>query len=225
MQCEGFDKDSAGSLDSDDCAAGSNLGLFYRHQLTKNGNFVELFGTLSLDLMHEEQKTYLINGVPLKIKLWQNKTELCLMTGEDAAEYKLDIAKLKLKHIKLTPEAFIGHQEALLQSDTLYPYLRSDIKTFNIPAGQYSFCADDVYLGCAPSQIIATLVSAQGFNGNYRKNPFNFQSFNCNYIGFFLNGQSVPASPFIPDYSTDSNFESYHSIFNEINFPDISRKE
>ena len=39
--------------------------------------------------------------------------------------------------------------------------MRSDIKTFNIPAGQYSFSADDLYLGSVPAQLIVTLISSK----------------------------------------------------------------
>lgn len=54
-----------------------------------------------------------------------------------------------------------------------------------IPAGQYSFSADDLYLGAVPSHLIVTITPSEGFNGSYKKNPFNFQSFDCGYVGFF----------------------------------------
>ena len=47
--------------------------------------------------------------------------------------------------------------------------MRSDIKTFNIAAGQYSFSADDLYLGSVPVQLIVTLISSKNFNGDLKK--------------------------------------------------------
>ena len=190
MQTEGFFKDTAAAIGDTDCVTGGNLGLFYRYHLTRDGGVIELLGGLSLDLMNEDQQRLLINGVQFGIKLWPNKREFCLMSAEDNANYKIDIvdAKLKLKHVKLSPGAIIGHQEAISSSDALYPFYRSDIKTFNIPSGQYSFSADDLYLGCVPSCLIVTLTSAAGYNGSFLKKPFNFANFGCCYISFLIDG-------------------------------------
>lgn len=87
--------------------------MFYRYQLTKDGQIVEFMGGLSLDLMDDFQNRFLINGVQLGIRLWPYKKEFCLLSAEENADYKVNIvdAKLKLKHVKLTPGAFIGHQK------------------------------------------------------------------------------------------------------------------
>lgn len=171
LESEGYFKDSANGIDDADAMQGRNTGLFYRYQLTKDGQIVEFMGGLSLDLMDDTQRRLLINGIQLGIKLWPNKKEFCLLSTDENADYKVHIvdAKLKLKHIKLTPGAFIGHQEAISKSDALYPFYRSDLKTFNIPSGQYSFSADDLYLGAVPSHLIVTLQTSEGFNGSYKK--------------------------------------------------------
>lgn len=140
MESEGYFKDNANGIDDADAMQGRDTGLFYIYQLTKDGQIVEFMGGLSLDLMDDTQRRLLINGIQLGIKLWPNKKEFCLLSTDENADYKVHIvdAKLKSKHIKLTPGAFIGHQEAISKSDALYPFYRSDLKTFNIPAGQYS---------------------------------------------------------------------------------------
>lgn len=171
LQSEGYFTDNADGMDDVDALQGRNSGLYYRYQLTKDGEIIELMGGLSLDLMDENQNRFLINGIQIGIKLWPNKKEFCLLSSNENADFKVNIvdAKLKLKHIKLTPGAFIGHQEAISQRDALYPFYRSDVKTFNIPTGQYSFSADDLYLGAVPSHLIVTLISSEGFNGSYQK--------------------------------------------------------
>lgn len=227
LESEGYFKDSANGIDDADAMQGRNTGLFYRYQLTKDGQIVEFMGGLSLDLMDDTQRRLLINGIQLGIKLWPNKKEFCLLSTDENADYKVHIvdAKLKLKHIKLTPGAFIGHQEAISKSDALYPFYRSDLKTFNIPAGQYSFSADDLYLGAVPSHLIVTLQTSEGFNGSYKKNPFNFQSFDCGYIGFFVNGQSTPSSPLTPNFSSKNYLESYFSLCSNSKVVNVSRED
>lgn len=150
-----------------------------------------------------------------------------MLSPEISSGYKINIvdAKLKLKHIKLSPGAFIGHQEALTKVNALYPYYRSDLKTFNINAGQYSFSADDLYFGLTPSQLIVTLVSSDAYSGSLSKNPFNFKNFNCVYAGFFINGQSIPSTPFMPNYVARNYAESYLSLFKNSKTPDITRSE
>ena len=39
------------------------------------------------------------------------------------------------------------------------------------------------------------------FNGDYTKNPFNFQHFDLNEIALFRNGNGVPGRPFTPDFT------------------------
>lgn len=109
LESEGYFKDSANGIDDADAMQGRNTGLFYRYQLTKDGQIVEFMGGLSLDLMDDTQRRLLINGIQLGIKLWPNKKEFCLLSTDENADYKVHIvdAKLKLKHIKLTPGAFI----------------------------------------------------------------------------------------------------------------------
>lgn len=124
LQTEGFFKDNADGLEDADALQGQNNALFYRYQLTKDGQIVEFMGGLSLDLMDDFQNRFLINGVQLGIKLWPNKKEFCLLSAEENADYKVNIvdAKLKLKHVKLTPGAFIGNHEAISKHDALYPF-------------------------------------------------------------------------------------------------------
>lgn len=227
LQSEGYFTDNADGMDDVDALQGRNSWLYYRYQLTKDGEIIELMGGLSLDLMDENQNRFLINGIQIGIKLWPNKKEFCLLSSNENADFKVNIvdAKLKLKHIKLTPGAFIGHQEAISQRDALYPFYRSDVKTFNIPTGQYSFSADDLYLGAVPSHLIVTLISSEGFNGSYQKNPFNFKNFDCGYVGFFINGQSIPSSPFTPNFSSNNYLESYYSLCNNSKVVNFSREE
>lgn len=102
LQSKGYFTDNADGMDDVDALQGRNSGLYYRYQLTKDGEIIELMGGLSLDLMDENQNRFLINGIQIGIKLWPNKKEFCLLSSNENADFKVNIvdAKLKLKHIK-----------------------------------------------------------------------------------------------------------------------------
>lgn len=99
LQTEGFFKDNADGLEDADALQGQNNALFYRYQLTKDGQIVEFMGGLSLDLMDDFQNRFLINGVQLGIKLWPNKKNFCLLSAEENADYmyKVNIVDVKIK--------------------------------------------------------------------------------------------------------------------------------
>ena len=61
-----FYKDNGGAMDDADPAAGANLGLFYRHQYTRNGDVVDLETPVYSDIC--QQNRLIINGVPISFK-------------------------------------------------------------------------------------------------------------------------------------------------------------
>ena len=91
-------------------------------------------------------------------------------------------------------------------SPALYPYEKSSIKTFSIPKSYLDIGVDDIYQGDVPSSLVIGLLNSDGYSGSYSKNPFNFAHFYFSYIGFFIDGQSVPAKPIQPNYLYDRYF-------------------
>ena len=56
------------------------------------------------------------------------------------------------------------------------------------------------------------LVSSAAAHGDYTKNPYHFQTFQCNYVGFYVNGQSTPSQPLQPNYDADNFVDAYSTI-------------
>jgi len=77
------------------------------------------------------------------------------------------------------------------------------------------------------------MVSNKTFNGDYKKNPFNFHHFNMNHFALFMDGEQVPMKALQPVFdATDGNYTlAYHTLFSGtgIHFSnsgnDISRYE
>jgi hypothetical protein len=91
--------------------------------------------------------------------------------------------------------------------------MKSDVRTFNIQPGSFAWGMDDIFQGQIPSRVIVGITSAQAYSGNFRKNPFNFGHHNCNFIGLFADGQSVPGDPIQCDYKNDQYVSAYLSMF------------
>ena len=210
-----FIKDDGGTMD-DTSPDGSNNALYIRSLYTNRGNSVDLIGRLELDLFQQDR--LLLNGLPVNLKLWQNRDPFRLMAKDDTEQYKLKIedASLQVSSVRVNPGVLLGH-DAILKEGTnaLYPYSRSVIKMFGVSQGQFAFSEDNVFQGEVPSRLIVGLVSSSAVSGDYTRNPYNFQTFHCNKVGFYLNGQSVPSHPLEPNYEANQFVEAYHTLNKE----------
>ncbi len=199
LSCQLFFVDSSGHLMDDPSTNGGNSGLYARASYTKGGKEADMIGSLALDLCQQDR--FLLNGVPLNLKLWQSLDSFRLMSPHDEQKYKVVItdACLKIAVVKVNPSVLIAQSAVLKEHSALYPYTRSNIKTYAVPMGQYSFITDDLFQGAVPKKLIVGLVSSSAIHGNYAKNPYNFQNFDCNYAGFFVDGKSTPSHPLQPN--------------------------
>ena len=204
-------KDSANYMDNADPQKGRNLGLMVHSSFTENGQDVDLEGPLYIDVCQQER--FLVNGVQTDVKLIPSSDSFALMSpkGEKLYTYEIAEAVLKMCQVKLNPGVMVSHAEVLKKSPALYPYTRSDVQP-----GSFSWGMDDIFQGQIPSRVVIGLVSAQAYSGVYSKNPYNFQHFNCNFVGLYADGQSVPGEPHQCDYKNKHYVSSYLSLFSGI---------
>ena len=206
-----FYKDT-GDLDSSDAKTGPNAGLYHRYDETLGGRIVDLEGPLLLDIF--QQRKLLINGVHLGIKLYPSNNAFRLMSDNLAPTEKIQIvdARFKLCVQRLENDVLLSHQKEIQTTPAVYPYLSSDIKTIAVPAGQYNYNVDDLFQGSVPSKLIVGLVSSEAYSGSYKKNPFNFQHYDCSSIGFYVDGQSYPSHPLQPNFEAGQYTDCYRTL-------------
>ena len=211
--------------DSTDAKTGPNSGLFSRFWFTKGGAIVDLEGPLLIDLF--QQPRLLINGVGIALKFWPSQNSFRIMSDAIVPDQKVQIvdARIKLCVQKLNNAVIMAHESVIQKEPALYPYLRSEIKTASIASGQYSFSADDMFQGLVPSRLIIGLVSSSAYIGDYKKSPFNFKTFDANYVGLFVDGQSLPTQPLQPNYDQKNYLECYRSLATFRSDIDISREQ
>ena len=193
-QSELYFKDTAGfmsSIPGDD----GNVGLSERRLWTDEGKYVDLEGSLFLDIM--EQSRLIINGVSIELKMMPSGNAFALMCdGTEPYHFEISEAVLKVCNVRVNPGVLVGHAEAIKHNPAIYPYQRSAVKAYNIPQGVYSWTMDDIFQGQIPGHVVIGLVLGSAYNGKYELNPFDFQHFDVNFLGFFVDGQSIPTRPY-----------------------------
>ena len=76
----------------------------------------------------------------------------------------------------------LSHDEAVKINPAIYPFWRSDIKSFSVAKGSLNFMTDNIYHGTVPSKLIIGMVSNARYSGEYNKNPSDFKHMNLNYL-------------------------------------------
>jgi hypothetical protein len=144
-QLEGFFQDdgnmeSVGFVDSP-----LNDGYQTRRKLTQYGREIEFQGMLLADIFTTDK--LLVNEVQLRIKLSQNPDSFRLMAHNDLYQLRITDLAFKAAVCTVAPEVIKKHTEMLSSKPALYPFIKSDMKTFAIPAGMKSFHQHNVVSG------------------------------------------------------------------------------
>ena len=194
LGCGLFCKDTARQMEEMDITADPvlNTGLGTRSEWTETSKNVELQGRIHSDFFNQEK--LILNGVDLTVKLYRHKPEFCLFSGDIAPAYKIIIvdAILYVKKIELTPSVFNAINTVLNDKNAQYTITRTTPKEFTVPRGQQSQHIDNAFLGEIPKCINVCMMDNDSYNGNYKKNQFNFQQYSLIKIGISVNGEQIP---------------------------------
>ena len=206
-------KDSGPNTDDPDPLEGTNAGLIERATPTDSSQMFEMEGPIYAGICLQDR--YILSGVPINLKFWPSNNAFRFMSSNPNADYKLDIteAVLKVCTIELAPPVMVAHNTALASGPAKYLYDNTDMRAYAVAKGQYSATLEDVYQNAVPSMLVVGLVASEAFMGNYKRNPFNFQHYNLNSIGFYVDGKSMPGRPLTPDYPSDNYMSAYMTLF------------
>ena len=56
------------------------------------------------------------------------------------------------------------------------------------------------------------LVSSAAYEGDYKRSSFFFQTFDCNFLALYVDGQSYPAKPLQPNFAEANCVEAYRTL-------------
>ena len=190
-----------------------NHGLKVCHQWFKDFAVVEFVGPLMADICNQDR--LILPGVDIDIKLWPTRDEFRLITHPLGLRCKLLIDEIYLNvcKVNVSPEVMMGHDAALEIADSIYPFARTDIQTFNIAEGNFGMNIEDIWQGEVPSKLVVALVKSQAYNGDYHLNPFHFEHFNVSDIGFFVNGEATPCPAYKLDLENGIYLQGLNSLY------------
>ena len=187
-----WEKDVPGHLDDSDVSAGSNTALYRRSKYFAESKTVDMEGFLFHDLFHMDR--LILNQVAINVRLTKARPEFCLMTSESVPNYQILIEDVVLKacKVQVNPAVIYGHAKILRSVNCKYFYTKTELKQIAIAAGTVNFDQDQLFQNIRPNRVVVGFVNALAAAGDYTKNPFNFQHFNLNQIGLFVD--NIPVS-------------------------------
>ena len=111
--------------------------------------------------------------------------------------WKVHLLDAYIKICKLTPipAIILAHDAALELKPASYPFNRTEMKAYQMNAGQFDFNFEDIYQGTVPTQVICAMVDATAFNGSFIHNPYLFHHYNIGTISLYEDDESVPTQP------------------------------
>ena len=150
----------------------------------------ELFGRLRSDFNNLQPRLYLIDNVPLRVKLNLNPQEFFLWSKTEPCNEELVIseADLFLKYYNVTPDVSLAVERTLLSQPARYNFMSTQIRTFVHPAQSELINLPLCFSGKLPSLVILTFVKSGDLAGGFTKNPFYFPHSNLRELSFFCNG-------------------------------------
>lgn len=188
-----------------------NLGLTPRRLRTGGSRVFEVMGPLHVDFFNQDR--FLLNNVEMRIKLTRSGDDFFLMSSLATEKLKLLDVTLYVRKVTVSPSIMLAHAQALEKAPAKYPVNRVEIKTVTITQGLRDKCLDNLFTNQLPQRIIIGFVDNRGFNGDYKRNAFNFQHFNLNHLSLMVDGRPYPTQPLAPDFKNKQYLEAYNTLF------------
>jgi hypothetical protein len=191
-----------------------NGGAHHRGKWFIDGKTFEMQGRLLADVC--DLSRFLLNNTELAFKLYRSRPEFVLSAKDSTAGYKILLEEIYLRvaFVKPTPGVLLGISKALDQGHkALYPFTRTQVRTFNIPQNYQDIYLDNIFQDIVPSLVIVGLLDNRAKNGSMVKNPFNFQSYDVREVGISIDGNYVPGLPQKVNFSNGQNFVSAYKNF------------
>ena len=200
-------------MDRADTAAtsGVNRGFVHRAKYTELGRVVDLEGKIHTDIAQQDK--YILSSVGLKLRLYPTTDAFRLLCAGPHT-YKTHIVDIYLKvcKISLDPEVILSHNVILQDQPAIYPFYKSDLRSFTVASGLHSVQIDDPWNGTVPLKAYVFLVDALAYNGDFSRNPFNFQHRDIRAATLYVDNVSFPHHPLVTDFARRDCITAFNSL-------------
>lgn len=151
---------------------------------------VELLGKLRADVCQMEDGLYILDNVPLRVRLTLNPNSVYMWTDDAAHTGKMVFhdAELHVPYYVGNPEHSLGLEQALSAQPATYRFKQTQLKTFLHPAQSPNLHIPIAFSGKLPTSIVLTAVAATNYNGSWATNPYEFPHCGFQELSFSANG-------------------------------------
>ena len=193
----------------------TNVGFTRRKAMAAQSSEIEMLGRLHTDLTF--QNRYLLSGVEIRIRLIRAKDAFCLHGNAALNGVKVSLKDVSFfcRKIKPNPSVQLAHVKALQHGTAKYPLRRVEMKTFTVPAGNFSITKENLFLGQLPTRVVMGLVDNEAYNGLLSKSAFNFKHHNINFISLYRDGVQIPGKALQPNFAQNRFIRSYMRLFTQ----------
>ncbi|XP_046491084.1 uncharacterized protein F54H12.2-like [Neodiprion pinetum] len=168
-----------------------------------NARTVDLIGHLHCDVFNQDK--FLINGMELRLRLVRSRDSFCIMEAENRHKPHILKTSLLVRRMEISPGILLAHARTLAKGTAKYPVTRVEVKSFTIHAGVQAETLDNVILGQLSKRVMIGFVSNKAFNGDRRRNPFNFRNHSLNFLSLHVDGVQVPSKPLQIHFLNEGN--------------------
>ena len=163
-------------------------------------NGLHLNFPLMLDVSSLEQ--FLLDNIPVRIRLELASNNWAINTHQVTADYKLQIddAKLWIDRIIPNTNALLSLNSSLGKGNKSVDYMfsRTLYKTYVVSANQTSHIIDLPWNQIIPDKLYLCMTDLASFSGNFNRNPLYFQHADVTNIQVQING--------VPLYNISAKF-------------------
>ena len=155
----------------------SNGGMLLRLAWSKESKNIFMSGTLNDDFFETDR--LLLPSVDINVKLVRNSDEFCIISPNDVDTFTIKVEEIFFKAcvVKLSPPLYLSHVNVLRNTNALYPFLRTELKTHVIPSGQSQLEWDNIVQGKLPIRVLICFVKQSAYLGKRTQNPFYFGNY------------------------------------------------
>lgn len=189
-----------------------NPGLLAREKLFTKGE-CEFTGPLLADICN--QGRLIMDGVDVDIVLWPSKDPFRIMANPANLKCKITVKDIYLKVCKVAVNKYCmaGHYAGLQVGKGKYPMQKTSILTKVLEKGSFGETFEDIFQGIVPTRLVIGMVESEAYSGSNALNPLNFQNFNLESMGFYVDGEPTPRPPYRFNFEENQYLEGLLGLY------------
>jgi hypothetical protein len=204
-------------IDSD-----QNTGLQARASHFRWSNLVQLVAPIHCDLFN--QNKYMLNNVDLRLTMYRNSDDFCLLSPGAAESYKIKVQNMKwcVQAVEVSKTVGLALERTLLKYAAKYPIRRVELRTIHIDEGRRQTPQNAVFNGQVPRRIVFGCIDGDSYQGVYGKSPFNFKGndYQITEVSVEAAGKTYPPKPLLLDFPRNQYTEAFVQLFEGLGISD-----